>query len=32
MSLEVEPAMAHDTDETIEQARDYWGAVDRPER
>jgi transaldolase / glucose-6-phosphate isomerase len=30
VSLEVEPAVAHDTDKTIEQARDFWGRVDRP--
>ena len=30
MSLEVEPAVAHDTDLTIEQAQDFWGRVDRP--
>jgi transaldolase / glucose-6-phosphate isomerase len=30
VSLEVEPAVAHDTDATIEQARDFWKRVDRP--
>jgi transaldolase / glucose-6-phosphate isomerase len=30
VSLEVEPALAHDTDGTLEQARDYWQRVDRP--
>jgi len=30
VSLEVEPAFAHDTDATLEQAHDYWGRVDRP--
>jgi transaldolase/glucose-6-phosphate isomerase len=30
VSLEVEPAVAHDTDLTIQQARDFWGRVDRP--
>ena len=30
VSLEVEPGFAHDTDATIEQARDYWERVDRP--
>ena len=30
VSLEVEPAVAHDTDLTIEQAHDFWGRVDRP--
>ncbi len=30
VSLEVEPAVAHDTDLTIEQAKDFWGRVDRP--
>ncbi|HEU0023205.1 MAG TPA: bifunctional transaldolase/phosoglucose isomerase [Thermoleophilaceae bacterium] len=30
VSLEVEPALAHDTDKTLEQARDFWGRVDRP--
>jgi transaldolase / glucose-6-phosphate isomerase len=30
VSLEVEPEVAHDTDATIEQARDFWKRVDRP--
>jgi transaldolase/glucose-6-phosphate isomerase len=30
VSLEVEPAVAHDTDRTIEQAREFWQRVDRP--
>ncbi len=30
VSLEVEPAVAHDTDLTTEQAHDFWGRVDRP--
>ena len=30
VSLEVEPAVAHDTDKTIEQAHDFWKRVDRP--
>ena len=30
VSLEVAPRLAHDTDGTIEQARMYWGLVDRP--
>ncbi len=30
VSLEVEPSVAHDTDATVEQARDFWGRVDRP--
>jgi transaldolase / glucose-6-phosphate isomerase len=30
VSLEVEPSVAHDTDRTIEQARDFWKRVDRP--
>ncbi|HEY8769054.1 MAG TPA: bifunctional transaldolase/phosoglucose isomerase [Thermoleophilaceae bacterium] len=30
VSLEVEPAVAHDTDRTIEQAREFWKRVDRP--
>ena len=30
VSLEVEPAIAHDTDRTIEQAREFWQRVDRP--
>jgi transaldolase / glucose-6-phosphate isomerase len=30
VSLEVEPSLAHDTEGTLEQARDYWGRVDRP--
>ena len=30
VSLEVEPSVAHDTDLTIEQAKDFWGRVDRP--
>ena len=31
VSLEVAPRLAHDTDGTLEQARMYWGLVDRPE-
>ena len=30
VSLEVAPALAHDTEGTLEQARDYWERVDRP--
>jgi transaldolase len=30
VSLEVDPDLAFDTDRTIEQAREYWGRVDRP--
>ncbi|HEX6388212.1 MAG TPA: bifunctional transaldolase/phosoglucose isomerase [Solirubrobacteraceae bacterium] len=30
VSLEVDPDLAHDTDKTIAQAREYWAAVDRP--
>jgi len=30
VSLEVEPALAHDTDGTLLQAREYWARVDRP--
>ncbi|HEY8866622.1 MAG TPA: bifunctional transaldolase/phosoglucose isomerase [Solirubrobacteraceae bacterium] len=30
VSLEVSPDLARDTDGTLEQARDYWGRVDRP--
>jgi transaldolase / glucose-6-phosphate isomerase len=30
VSLEVGPAAAHDTAETIRQARDFWKRVDRP--
>ena len=30
VSLEVEPQLAHDTDATLQQARDLWGRVDRP--
>jgi transaldolase / glucose-6-phosphate isomerase len=30
VSLEVEPALAHDTAGTLEQARDLWQRVDRP--
>src|ERR671934_1795504 len=30
VSLEVEPAAAHDTEATLEQARDFWKRVDRP--
>ena len=30
VSLEVEPAFAHDTEATVKQARDYWERVDRP--
>ena len=31
VSLEVAPRLAHDTEGTLEQARMYWGLVDRPE-
>jgi transaldolase/glucose-6-phosphate isomerase len=30
VSFEVEPSRAHDTEGTLEQARDYWNRVDRP--
>jgi transaldolase/glucose-6-phosphate isomerase len=30
VSLEVGPEAAHDTDATLEQAREYWERVDRP--
>jgi len=30
VSLEVEPALAHDTEGTLAQARELWAAVDRP--
>src|ERR687890_339473 len=30
VSLEVEPAFAHETDKTLDQAREYWQRVDRP--
>ena len=30
VSLEVEPAFAHDTEKTLTQAREYWERVDRP--
>ena len=30
VSLEVEPAFAHDTEKTVAQARDFWERVDRP--
>jgi transaldolase/glucose-6-phosphate isomerase len=30
VSLEVEPGLAHDTEGTIKQAREYWERVDRP--
>jgi transaldolase / glucose-6-phosphate isomerase len=30
VSLEVAPRLAHDTEGTLEQARMYWGLVDRP--
>jgi transaldolase/glucose-6-phosphate isomerase len=30
VSLEVDPDLAHDTDLTMRQAREYWDAVDRP--
>jgi transaldolase / glucose-6-phosphate isomerase len=30
VSLEVEPALAHDTDGTLAQVRDFWQRVDRP--
>ena len=30
VSLEVEPALAHDTEGTLEQARELWKEVDRP--
>jgi transaldolase len=30
VSLEVAPELAHDTDGTLEQVRDFWSRVDRP--
>jgi transaldolase / glucose-6-phosphate isomerase len=30
VSLEVEPALAHETEATLAQARDFWARVDRP--
>ncbi len=30
VSLEVEPGLAHDTDATLAQAKEYWSRVDRP--
>jgi transaldolase / glucose-6-phosphate isomerase len=30
VSLEVHPTLARDTDGTLEQARDFWGRVERP--
>jgi transaldolase / glucose-6-phosphate isomerase len=30
VSLEVAPGLAHDTDGTLDQVRDYWRRVDRP--
>ncbi|HEU4975562.1 MAG TPA: bifunctional transaldolase/phosoglucose isomerase [Baekduia sp.] len=30
VSLEVDPDLAFDTQQTVEQAREYWGRVDRP--
>jgi transaldolase/glucose-6-phosphate isomerase len=30
VSLEVAPRLAHDTEGTLEQARQYWGLIDRP--
>jgi transaldolase/glucose-6-phosphate isomerase len=30
VSLEVAPELAHDTDGTLEEARSFWGRVDRP--
>jgi transaldolase / glucose-6-phosphate isomerase len=30
VSLEVMPDLAHDTDATLAQAREYWGRVERP--
>lgn len=30
VSLEVDPDLAHDTDATLAQAREYWQALDRP--
>ncbi|MCW2958312.1 MAG: tal, partial [Solirubrobacterales bacterium] len=30
VSFEVDPDLAHDSDKTIEQAREYWARVDRP--
>jgi transaldolase / glucose-6-phosphate isomerase len=30
VSLEVEPAFAHETEKTLDQARDFWKRVDQP--
>jgi transaldolase / glucose-6-phosphate isomerase len=30
VSLEVEPGFAHETQKTVDQAREYWDRVDRP--
>src|SRR5687768_10907812 len=30
VSLEVEPVFAHETEKTLDQAREYWKRVDRP--
>ena len=30
VSIEVDPRLAHDTDATVEQAKQLWSAVDRP--
>ena len=30
VSLEVAPRLAHDTEGTLEQVRQYWGLIDRP--
>ncbi|MDP9221451.1 MAG: transaldolase [Actinomycetota bacterium] len=30
VSIEVDPRLAHDTDATVEQAKQLWAAVDRP--
>jgi transaldolase len=30
VSFEVAPRLAHDTEGTLEQARQYWGLLDRP--
>jgi transaldolase len=30
VSIEVDPRLAHDTERTIEQAKELWGIVDRP--
>jgi transaldolase len=30
VSLEVDPEFAHDTEQTLREAREYWHAVDRP--